>query len=52
MDEALEKAIDDAGRSDVFCLMAAYGWSPYDLIAKWMWWQAVHEVNEMKKKTA
>jgi hypothetical protein len=45
MDEHLERAIDEAGRENVFALILSAGWSPNYSIPKWVWWSAVRQVN-------
>ena len=48
MDERLEKAIDEAGRSAVFARAATYGWTSYSSPPKWVWWGIVDEVKAGK----
>jgi hypothetical protein len=42
-DDALEAAIDRAGRDKVFALIRSYGWQ--GPLPKWMWWEAVRMVE-------
>lgn len=44
MNEALEKAIDEAGRDRVFARARSYGWSDGGA-PEWVWWGIVHEVQ-------
>lgn len=46
MDKNLERAIDRAGREQVFTRAYEYGWGPYDLPPKWVWYGIVAEILE------
>lgn len=45
-DEALEQAINAAGRDKVFAMMRAAGWSSLDAPPKHAWWAAVRLAKE------
>lgn len=45
MNEALEKAIDDAGRDKVFARARSYGWDSGGA-PEFIWWGIVREVKE------
>lgn len=46
MDEALEKAIDEAGRDRVLTRAESYGWRAGDAPPKYVWWGIVQELRE------
>lgn len=47
-DEALEAAIDAAGRDAVFARARSYGWSALNPPEKYVWWQLIEEVKQAK----
>lgn len=48
MDEALEAAIDAAGRDAVFARARSYGWSAENSPEKYIWWQIVEDVKQAR----
>lgn len=49
MDPDLERAIDNAGRDEVFALMLASGWPAGSAPPKWVWYEAC-EIVQYKRK--
>lgn len=47
-DDALERAIDEAGRDKVFALARASGWDGYMAVPKAYWWDFCRQAKAMQ----